>query len=84
MPIKKPATKKRNTYLTSIAEKAKIDKKLTMHIARHSCGTIAGDKIPIQMLQKLYRHSSLMTAINYQANFMHRATDHALEKVINF
>ncbi|GAL82102.1 hypothetical protein JCM19274_2813 [Algibacter lectus] len=25
-----------------------------MHIARHSFGNISGDKIPIQMLQKLY------------------------------
>lgn len=55
-----------------------------MHITRHSFGNIAGDKIPIQMLQKLYRHSSITTTINYQANFMHRETDDALEKVINF
>lgn len=80
----KTATKKFNKYLTLIAEKAKIDKKITMHIARHSFGNIAGDKIPIQMLQKLYRHSSITTTINYQANFMHRETDDALEKVVNF
>ena len=80
----KTATKKFNKYLASIAEKAGIDKKLTMHIARHSFGNIAGDKIPIQMLQKLYRHSSITTTINYQANFMHKETDDALEKVINF
>ena len=80
----KTATKKFNKYLTLIAEKAKIDKKLTMHIARHSFGNIAGEKIPIQMLQKLYRHSSITTTINYQANFMHRETDDALEKVVNF
>lgn len=80
----KTATKKFNKYLKSIAEKAKIGKKVTMHIARHSFGNIAGDKIPIQMLQKLYRHSSITTTINYQANFMHRETDDALEKVINF
>lgn len=80
----KTATKKFNNYLKSIAEKAKIAKKITMHIARHSFGNIAGDKIPIQMLQKLYRHSSVTTTINYQANFMHRETDDALDKVINF
>ena len=80
----KTATKKFNNYLKSIAAKAKINKKITMHIARHSFGNIAGDKIPIQMLQKLYRHSSITTTINYQANFMHRETDDALEKVINF
>ncbi|SDM48607.1 site-specific integrase [Kriegella aquimaris] len=80
----KTATKKFNKYLKSIAQKAKMDKKLTMHIARHSFGNIAGDKIPIQMLQKLYRHSSVTTTINYQANFMHKDADDALEKVINF
>ena len=80
----KSATKKFNKYLKSIATKAKINKKLSMHIARHSFGNIAGDKIPIQMLQKLYRHSSITTTINYQGNFMHRDTDEALEKVVNF
>ncbi|WP_303316841.1 site-specific integrase [Flavivirga abyssicola] len=80
----KTATKKFNKYLETIAEKAEINKKLTMHIARHSFGNISGDKIPIQMLQKLYRHSSITTTINYQANFMHKDTDDALEKVINF
>ncbi|MCM4174159.1 recombinase [Arenibacter sp. TNZ] len=80
----KTANKKFNKYLVQIAEKAEINKKLTMHIARHSFGNISGDRIPIQMLQKLYRHSTVTTTINYQANFMHRETDDALEKVINF
>lgn len=80
----KTANKKFNKYLVQIAEKAEINKKLTMHIARHSFGNISGDKIPIQMLQKLYRHSTITTTILYQANFMHKETDDALEKVINF
>jgi len=80
----KTANKKFNKYLFQIAEKAELNKKLTMHIARHSFGNISGDKIPIQMLQKLYRHSTVTTTINYQANFMHKDTDDALEKVINF
>lgn len=80
----KTANKKFNKYLVQITEKASINKKLTMHIARHSFGNISGDKIPIQMLQKLYRHSSVTTTINYQTNFMHKETDDALEKVINF
>jgi len=78
------ATKKLNKYLARIAEKAKINKKITMHIARHTFGNISGDKIPIQMLQKLYRHSSITTTINYQSNFIHKDTDEALDKVINF
>ena len=80
----KTANKKFNKYLEQIAKKAEINKKLTMHIARHTFGNISGDKIPIQMLQKLYRHSSITTTINYQSNFMHRDTDDALDKVIDF
>ena len=78
------ATTMLNKYLSRIAKKAKIKKKITMHIARHSFGAISEDKIPIKMLQKLYRHSSLTTTIMYQSNFIHKDTDDALEKVINF
>jgi site-specific recombinase XerD len=77
-------TTKLNKYLAKVAQKAKINKKVTMHIARHSFGNISEDKIPIKMLQKLYRHSSITTTINYQANFMHKDTDDALDSVINF
>ncbi|SDQ24000.1 site-specific integrase [Flagellimonas zhangzhouensis] len=75
---------KLNIRLKSIAEKAKIDKKITMHIARHSFGNIAGDNIHPLMLQKLYRHSDLKTTINYQSSFIHKEADDALDKVINF
>ena len=80
----KTANKKFNKYLVTVAEKAKISKKVTMHIARHTFGNISEDKIPINMLQKLYRHSSITTTINYQSNFMHRDADNALDSVINF
>ena len=66
----------------TVAPEAKIGKKLTMHIARHTFGNISGDKIPIQMLQKLYRHSSITTTIGYQANFIHKDADEALAAVI--
>lgn len=70
--------------LKDIAKKAGITKKLTMHIARHTFGNISGDKIPIQMLQKLYRHTSITTTIGYQANFIHKDADEALDAVIKF
>jgi integrase len=73
-----------NRRLEIVAKKLGIDKKLSMHIARHSFGNISGDKIPIQMLQKLYRHSSITTTVSYQSNFMHKETDDALEKVVDF
>lgn len=65
-----------------VAPKAEITKPLTMHIARHTFGNVSGDKIPIQMLQKLYRHSSITTTIGYQANFIHKDVDDALDAVL--
>ncbi len=73
-----------NDELKNIAELAKIDKKITNHISRHSFGNIAGSNIPVQMLQKLYRHSDLSTTINYQSNFDHTQTDEALKNVLDF
>ena len=77
-------TRSLNRRLQIVSDELGIDKKLTMHIARHTFGNISGDKIPIQMLQKLYRHSSITTTISYQANFMNDAEDDALDKVVNF
>jgi integrase len=77
------ANKKFNNYLKKIADLAEIDKKITMHISRHSFGNIAGDKVSPQMLQKLYRHSSLSTTMGYQGNFIHKDTDEALDAVIS-
>lgn len=78
------ANKNLNKHLKKIAAKAGISKKLTMHIARHSFGNISGDKIPVQMLQKLYRHSSITTTMMYQSNFLTKETDKALNSVVNF
>ncbi|WP_339629175.1 site-specific integrase [uncultured Maribacter sp.] len=80
----KTANKKFNDCLKSIGKKAGITKKITMHIARHSFGNIAGDTIHPLMLQKLYRHSDLKTTLNYQSNFIHRDADLALDSVLNF
>ena len=78
------ATKLFNKYLKRIAKECDIDKNLSNHIARHSFGNIAGDRIHPLMLQKLYRHSDLKTTLNYQANFIHKDADDALDSVINF
>lgn len=80
----KTATRNFNRRLIMIAEKVGIEKKLSMHIARHSFGNISGNKIPIQMLQKLYRHSSVTTTIMYQSNFMQDDVDNALDLVLDF
>lgn len=76
------AVKRINTALEEIAKQAEITKPVTMHIARHTFGNISGDKIPIQMLQKLYRHSSITTTIGYQSNFINKTADDSLEAVL--
>ncbi|HJZ39642.1 MAG TPA: site-specific integrase [Bacteroidales bacterium] len=63
------ATKNLNTRLKKIATLATIDKNMFNHIARHSFGNIAGDKIPLPVLKNLYRHSSIITTANYQQSF---------------
>jgi len=73
-----------NKHLKRIAKMCEIDKNLSNHIARHSFGNIAGDKIHPLMLQKLYRHSDLKTTINYQGNFIYKEADDALDEVVNF
>ncbi len=78
------ADKNLNKYLKRIAKLAGIDKKITMHISRHTFGNISGDKISIQMLQKLYRHLSITTTVNYQSNFIHKDVDDVLDSVIGF
>ena len=80
----KTASKRFNKHLKKIAEDAGIAKNLSNHISRHSFGNISGDKIPIPMLQKLYRHSDIKTTIGYQNNFMYQEADEALDNVINF
>ena len=72
-----------NKYIKRIADMCDIEKNLSNHIARHTFGNMAGDKIDPRMLQKLYRHSNLKTPIGYQANFIHKDADDALETVLN-
>ena len=70
--------------LKKLAEELELKKPLTNHISRHTFGHITGDKISPQMLQKLYRHSHISTTMGYQANFIHKDVDDALETVLNF
>lgn len=66
-----------------VAPTAGIEKKLTMHIARHTFAQLAGEEVDIRMLQKLYRHTNIATTIGYQSNFIHKEADEALESVLN-
>jgi len=80
----KTSNKKFNKYLAEIAEKANINKKLSMHISRHTFAHIAGDSIPIPTLQRLFRHTSISTTVNYMSQFIHKDFDDALDSVVNY
>ncbi|MEL6942647.1 MAG: site-specific integrase [Bacteroidota bacterium] len=71
-----------NKRLKKIAVLAKIDKNLTCHTARHTFGNISRDRIPIKVLQHLYRHSNVSTTLGYQNNFITDEADKALEMVV--
>jgi len=71
-----------NKNLKEVAKKANVTKTISMHISRHTFGNLSGDKIPVQMLQKLYRHSNISTTIGYQASFINKSADDALDAVI--
>ena len=76
------ATSLMNKHLKRIAEMCGIKISLSNHISRHSFGNIAKNRISPEVLQKLYRHSNLKTTINYQANFIHKEADDALDMVL--
>lgn len=71
-----------NKQLKKIAVAIGANFKITNHIARHTFGNVSGERISVQMLQKLYRHSSITTTIGYQGNFIHRDADEALDAVL--
>ncbi|CAM1364227.1 phage integrase SAM-like domain-containing protein [Tenacibaculum xiamenense] len=77
------ATSLMNKHLKRIAEMCDIKISLSNHISRHSFGNIAKNRISPEVLQKLYRHSNLKTTINYQANFIHKEADDALDMVLS-
>jgi integrase len=54
-----------NKHLKIIGKMAKIDKKLTSHIARHTFGTYMIDKMSTPALQKLMGHSDINTTMIY-------------------
>ena len=70
-----------NKCLKRLAEKAGINKKLTMHMARHSFANAAMKAgIESNKIQGLLGHSSLSITENYMGNFGNKATNEGLQK----
>lgn len=72
-----------NDYLKNIAVKMELTKPLSMHVSRHTFAQISADRIPANVLQRLYRHSDIKTTMGYQSNFINKTTDDALAAVID-
>lgn len=70
-----------NKCLKRLAEKAGINKKLTMHIARHSFANAAMKAgVGNNKIQGLMGHSSLTTTEKYMSNFGNKEQNEALQK----
>lgn len=66
---------------TNIAPKIGVEKKITMHIARHTFAQNATN-IDVRTLQKLFRHTKLETTEGYMGQFIHQDADDALDAVL--
>ena len=73
-----------NKNLRLLEQRIGLEKKLTLHVARHSFASIATGKVPIDILQGMMEHSSITTTRNYKTNFDHTLKDKALEDVLKF
>ncbi|MCC8119351.1 MAG: site-specific integrase [Bacteroidales bacterium] len=73
-----------NKYLNKLASMAGINKKLSMHIARHSFASVAmHEGTSNTIIKNLLAHSSLAITEKYMGNFNTATTDEALKKMFN-
>jgi integrase/recombinase XerD len=78
-------TKMIGEHMVIIMELLAINKNASPHKARHAFAQRAEEKdIHPKVLQKMYRHESILTTMLYQSNFSHKKADEALEAVIDF
>ncbi|SMO66950.1 site-specific integrase [Fodinibius sediminis] len=61
------SNQKTNEYLKEVATLAGVDKKLTTHVARHTCATtvMLANEVPVETVQKILGHSKLSTTMHY-------------------
>jgi len=72
-------------HMSKIMDLLEINKNASAHKSRHSFAQRAEEKnIHPKVLQKMYRHESILTTMNYQSNFSHEKADDALDAVIGF
>lgn len=78
--LPKISNQKLNVYLKVIADLASIDKKLTHHVARHTCATtvLLSNDVPIEVVSKWLGHTNIKTTQIYA-----KITNVYLQKVAN-
>ena len=62
-----PSNQKMNEYLKEIATLCRINKRLTVHVARHTCGTTVtlANNVSLQNVSKMLGHSSTRMTQHY-------------------
>lgn len=79
------AVRRLNKAMQKNMEMTGSTKNASQHKARHSFAQRAEEKeIHPKVLQKMYRHESILTTMQYQSNFSHKKADDALEAVLDF
>ncbi|MGY3213969.1 tyrosine-type recombinase/integrase [Mucilaginibacter sp. HD30] len=77
--------KRLNKTMGAIMEMIGSTKSASQHKARHSFAQRAEEKeIHPKVLQKMYRHESVLTTMKYQSNFSFSKADEAIDAVLNF
>ncbi|MGY4538114.1 integrase [Mucilaginibacter sp. UYNi724] len=79
------AVSRLNKGMRIIMEMIGSTKNGSQHKARHAFAQRAEEKdVHPKVLQKLYRHESILTTMIYQSNFSFKKADEAVDSVLNF
>jgi len=79
------AVQRLNKAMAKIMEMIGSTKNASQHKARHSFAQRAEEKeIHPKVLQKMYRHESILTTMIYQSNFSFKKADEAIDAVLGF
>ena len=79
------AVQRLNKAMSKIMVMIGSTKNASQHKARHSFAQRAEEKeIHPKVLQKMYRHESILTTMIYQSNFSFKKADDAIDSVLNF
>jgi integrase len=74
-----------NEAIKAVVVKIGSSKSVSPHKFRHAFAQRAEDmNVHPKVLQKLYRHESILTTMIYQSNFSHHKADEALDLVVDF